>query len=117
MSHLDVSECEIESIGAWAWTGLERELKSLDLSGNSQLQARETNAVIFYNDSFNNLESLTRFHMNGVGVVGGGDEDGTGVTFNPLSLLSSQLSLQEFSIKHMLDPDGRRLAFDPSKYE
>ena len=111
VAHLDVSECELESIGSWAWNGLEKELKSLDLSGNPRLQARETNSVVFYNDSFNNLESLTRFHMNSIGG------DGSGLTFFPLSLLSSQHSLQDFSIKQLLDPEGRRLPFDPAKYE
>lgn len=113
VSHLDLAGCEIESIGSWAWLGLEKELKSLDLSGNTHLQSRETNSVIFYNDSFNNLESLSRFHMNAVG----GDGEESGVILYPLSLLSSQYSLQDFSIKHLLDPEGRRVAFDPAKYE
>lgn len=111
VSHLDLKDCELESIGTWAWTGLEKELKSLDLSGNAALQAKETNFVIFYNDSFNNLESLSRFHMDGIG-----SED-SGVIFHPLSLLSSQFSLQDFSIKHLLDPEGRKVPFDPAKYE
>ena len=111
VSHLYLTECEIESIGSWAWNGLEKELKSLDLSGNNHLQSRETNDVLFYNDSFNNMESLSRFHMNGIG----GEK--SGVIFFPLSLLSSQYSLQDFSIKQLLDPEGRKLAFDPAKYE
>lgn len=110
MSHLDLKDCELQSIGTWAWTGLEKELKSLDLSGNTALQAKETNFVIFYNDSFNNLESLSSFQMDAVG-------EGSGVIFHPLSLLSSQFSLQDFSIKHLLDPQGRTLPFDPAKYE
>lgn len=115
VSHLYLTECEIESIGSWAWNGLEKELKSLDLSGNNHLQSRETNDVLFYNDSFNNLESLSRFHMNGIGGRDNGEE--SGVVFFPLSLLSSQYSLQDFSIKHLLDPEGRKLPFDPAKYE
>lgn len=111
VSHLYLSECEIQSIGSWAWNGLEKELKSLDLSGNDHLQSRETNDVIFYNDSFNNLESLSRFHMDSIGG------EGSGVIFFPLSLLSAQYSLQDFSIKHLVDPEGRRLPFDPAKYE
>lgn len=113
MSHLDLQDCEIESIGSWAWSGLEKELKSLDLSGNRRIQSPETNFLIFYNDSFNNIESLSRFHMNRIGGVG----DESGVIFNPLSLLSSQHSLQDFSIKHLLDPEGNRHPFDPTKYE
>lgn len=113
VSHLDLKDCELESIGTWAWTGLEKELKSLDLSGNAALQAKETNFVIFYNDSFNNLESLSRFHMDGIGSA----DRHSGVIFHPLSLLSSQFSLQDFSIKHLLDPEGRKVPFDPAKYE
>jgi hypothetical protein len=118
VSHLYLTECEIESIGSWAWNGLEKDLKSLHLSGNNHLQSRETNDVLFYNDSFNNLESLTRFHMNAIGSQDGDSGGrGSGVVFFPLSLLSSQYSLQDFSIKHVLDPEGRELAFDPAKYE
>ena len=108
MTHLDMKGCGIESLGFWAWTGLEKDLKSLDLSGNN---LSDSNGLLFYNDSFNNLETLTRLHVNNIASPSGRPPYAPSLKLTPLSLLSSQYSLQEFSFKQSLE------AFDPGKFE
>jgi Leucine-rich repeat (LRR) protein len=104
--------CGIESIGFWAWSGLEKDLKSLDLSGNN---LSDSSGLLFYNDSFNNLETLTRLHVNNIASGSSSSSGGrpsNALKLTPLSLLSSQYSLQDFSFKqNSLD------AFDPGKFE
>ena len=103
ISLLDLRGCKLSKVGPYSWSGLERQLKYLDLSLNQLGSASSFNEEIFFNDSFNNLEVLTGFKMDGASLV-----------LSPLSLLSSQYSIQDLSLKY---PPNFSPSFNPVKYE
>lgn len=98
---IDLRGCNLQKVGPYSWSGLERQLKILDLSQNQLGSA--FNEEIFFNDSFNNLEVLTGFKMNEASLF-----------LSPLSLLSSQYSIQDLSLKH---PPNFSPSFNPVRYE
>ncbi|RWS28413.1 uncharacterized protein B4U80_00777 [Leptotrombidium deliense] len=101
--HLDA--CGLRNVSPNAWVHLENDLKMIDLSLND-LQPHTKNSAILYNDSFNNLENLRTFILN---------ENAVNYRLSPLSLASSQYSLQELSLKS--DPQSIRQSFSPIRYE
>lgn len=103
LSRLDLRGCNLQKVGPYSWSGLERQLKFLDLSQNRLGGSAFNDEMLFFNDSFNNLEMLTGFKMDGASLV-----------LSPLSLLSSQYSIQDLSFKH---PPNFSPSFNPVKYE
>ncbi|RWS16198.1 uncharacterized protein B4U79_09466 [Dinothrombium tinctorium] len=105
MESIYLNACELSNISPNAWLHLENDLRAIDLSLNA-LQVNAKHGALLYNDSFNNLENLRTFILN---------ENAVSYRLSPLSLASSQYTLQQISLKS--DPQTMRQAFSPIKYE
>ncbi|XP_053207661.1 chaoptin-like isoform X2 [Panonychus citri] len=103
--HLYLDHCELVNISREAWSGLETDLKTLDLTGNS-LRGDSRTGSLFVNDSFNRLEALKIFNLN---------DNAESYRLSPLSLIQSQESLQTFGLGGF--PSLQRLPFSPIKYQ
>lgn len=111
INNLVLRGCEIKNISTLAWLGLENELEKLDLSLNSLLPSGSSTSpssmsesIIFFNDSFNDLENLKSFQMI---------ENTEKIRLTPLSFAASQFVIQEL----MLQSSTLRVPFNPVKYE
>ncbi|KAI1289154.1 Chaoptin [Halotydeus destructor] len=103
---LDLTGCLIDHVAPATWAGMERQLQEVDLSWNRLLPSFPGSSdVIFYNDSFSNLETISKLTLNNNAGM---------VRLSPLSLLSSQYSLNELSLKVT---SGKGQPFSPVKFE
>lgn len=99
--------CGLEYVAPGAWTGLEKVLRGLDLTSNRLLPSYPGQSdVIFFNDSFTQLEQLQTLTIN---------DNYHQIRLSPLALLSSQYSLQELSLKS--SQSSKVTAFSPHKFE